>query len=106
MFSGGTDDADSALHRKMKHDIQLYKEAGMRVWADSHYPSLPNNHKREVLECVQEKGDIIYVPQGVEHAVVNYGDTVAVAMQSWTQKWCPVPGHRARPTYGVPQWPQ
>jgi len=106
LFSGGTDDADSIQHQELKDHIQTYREAGMRVWADSYYPSLPKEHKRHILQCVQEKGDMIYVPQGVEHAVVNYGDTVAVAMQSWTTKWCPEPGYRARPTYGVPQWPQ
>ena len=29
-------------------------------------------------ECVQHPGDLVYVPPGYHHAVVNLGDTAAV----------------------------
>eukprot|EP01052_Picozoa_sp_SAG31_P000307 SAG31_NODE_9_length_42330_cov_441.979162_22_plen_79_part_00 len=29
-------------------------------------------------ECVQYPGDLVYVPPGYQHAIVNLGDTVAV----------------------------
>jgi len=82
LFSGGTEGAESDGNKEMRDDIQLQQEGGMRVWAESFYPALPEKHKRRVLECVQTKGDVIYVPEGVEHGVVNYGDTVAVSFNN------------------------
>jgi hypothetical protein len=79
LFPGGTKGSESEENKEMREDIQLQQEAGMRVWAESFYPALPEKHRRRVLECVQAKGDVIYVPEGVEHGVVNYGDTVAVS---------------------------
>merc|ERR1719291_1239886 len=80
LFPGGTGGAESAsVDDQLREDLQLQQEGGMRVWAESFYPALPEKHKRRVLECVQAKGDVIYVPEGFEHGVVNYGDTVAVS---------------------------
>lgn len=30
-------------------------------------------------ECVQQKGDVMYVPPDFEHAVVNWGEVVALS---------------------------
>mmetsp|Transcript_11722 Transcript_11722/g.26766 ORF Transcript_11722/g.26766 Transcript_11722/m.26766 type:complete len:205 (-) Transcript_11722:58-672(-) len=83
MFDGGTDGAESDENKAMREDVQFQQEAGMRVWAENFYPALPEKYRRRVLECVQAKGDVIYVPEGVEHGVVNYGDTVAVSFNQY-----------------------
>jgi uncharacterized cupin superfamily protein len=41
------------------------------------WPSLPQNQRP--LQCYQEKGDLIYIPNGTTHAVWNKGETVAVS---------------------------
>ena len=33
----------------------------------------------KVLSCVQERGDLVYVPEGRQHAVKNEGEVVAVS---------------------------
>eukprot|EP00913_Durusdinium_trenchii_P017176 g16152.t1 len=44
------------------------------------YPTLSADQRP--LECVVHAGDIVYVPDGWYHAVVNLADTVAVSYQS------------------------
>ena len=34
-----------------------------------------------VQECIQRAGEAIYIPAGWHHAVVNIGETVALAVQ-------------------------
>ncbi|CAJ1392835.1 unnamed protein product [Effrenium voratum] len=49
-------------------------------WLQLVYPTLPEEQRP--LECVVEAGDVVYVPDGWYHAVVNLADTVAVSFQS------------------------
>ncbi|CAJ1350897.1 unnamed protein product, partial [Effrenium voratum] len=44
-------------------------------WLQLVYPTLPEEQRP--LECVVEAGDVVYVPDGWYHAVVNLADTVA-----------------------------
>ncbi|CAE8706193.1 unnamed protein product, partial [Polarella glacialis] len=52
-------------------------------WIRLIYPTLKHEHKP--LECIVGPGDMIYVPDGWYHAVVNLADTVAVSVQSRDQ---------------------
>ncbi|CAK9091394.1 unnamed protein product [Durusdinium trenchii] len=49
-------------------------------WIQLVYPTLSADQRP--LECVVHAGDIVYVPDGWYHAVVNLADTVAVSYQS------------------------
>ena len=44
------------------------------------YPTLAPGERP--LECVQGPGDVVYVPAGWYHAVVNLADSLAVSVQS------------------------
>ena len=46
-------------------------------WFQEEYSKL----KQPLFECVQEPGDIIYVPEGYGHAVLNLEESLAVAME-------------------------
>ncbi|CAG5132383.1 unnamed protein product [Candidula unifasciata] len=48
-------------------------------WVDHVYPNLTDVDKP--IECVQQPGEILYLPEGTYHATLNLGDTIAVAMQ-------------------------
>ena len=37
------------------------------------------------LECMQEPGDLIYVPEAWYHAVVNIGEVLSIAILSANQ---------------------
>ena len=50
-------------------------------WMTEVYPFLPSNQKP--IECVQEKGEIIFVPSLWFHQVLNITTTIAV-----TQNFC------------------
>jgi hypothetical protein len=78
VFSGSTKEIAMGHHQDLWEDVDSLKHGGVNVWAENFYPSLPEPYKREILECVQEKGDIMYVPAGAEHAVLNYGDALAL----------------------------
>ena len=41
---------------------------------------LVDGSARRLVECTQEKGDVLLVPAQVPHAVVNEGDTVSVSL--------------------------
>jgi hypothetical protein len=82
--AAGSEFADAAPTKAVLDEVVSYTKKRMSVWAESVYPSYPalSLLKSQILECVQEEGDIIYVPQATLHGVVNYGDTVAVAIQA------------------------
>jgi hypothetical protein len=46
-------------------------------WLRTAMPTLPV----QPLECTQEAGDILFVPQGWHHAVINLADTLAAAVE-------------------------
>ncbi|KAK7102585.1 uncharacterized protein [Littorina saxatilis] len=49
-------------------------------WFELVYPNL--TAEQRPLECVQEGGEILYLPEGFYHATLNIGDTIAVALQN------------------------
>ncbi|CAL1543347.1 unnamed protein product [Lymnaea stagnalis] len=51
-------------------------------WVNNVYPNLPEADKP--MECVQEAGEILYLPEGMYHATLNLGDTIALAIQKKT----------------------
>ncbi|XP_076468981.1 uncharacterized protein LOC143299581 [Babylonia areolata] len=57
----------------------VYHGFHMRYWYERVYPNLTASQRP--LECVQQGGEILYLPEGFYHATLNIGDTVAVAMQ-------------------------
>ncbi|XP_025108459.1 uncharacterized protein LOC112572786 isoform X2 [Pomacea canaliculata] len=48
-------------------------------WYERIYPNLTLD--KMPMECVQQGGDILYLPEGFYHATLNIGDTIAVALQ-------------------------
>ncbi|XP_041347741.1 uncharacterized protein LOC121367556 isoform X2 [Gigantopelta aegis] len=48
-------------------------------WFSKVYPVLSETQKP--VECVQQAGEIIYLPEGMYHGTINIGDTVAVGIQ-------------------------
>lgn len=56
-------------------------EAGLKSpahWFRDHLPALRARCPQYVGECVQEPGEVIYVPAGVWHSVLNVEDSIAV----------------------------
>ncbi|CAE8665416.1 unnamed protein product [Polarella glacialis] len=51
-------------------------------WLNSIYPSLPAESLP--LEFIQKSGDVVYIPDGWYHAVINLADTLAVSIQSFS----------------------
>jgi hypothetical protein len=48
-------------------------------WLLEFYPglqTLPEGSTARPLECIQQTGELLYVPEGWYHATVNLGDTV------------------------------
>lgn len=37
--------------------------------------------KHMILECTQQPGEVIFVPQGYRHAVVNIKDSIGIASE-------------------------
>ncbi|XP_055882037.1 uncharacterized protein LOC106054114 isoform X2 [Biomphalaria glabrata] len=48
-------------------------------WFHHVYPELTEEEKP--IECVQQGGEILYLPEGMYHATLNLGDTIALAIQ-------------------------
>ena len=40
------------------------------------------NHPEDMLECIQNKGDVLYLPAGWKHMTLNIGETIAVGGQA------------------------
>ena len=53
------------------------------AWLESVYPSLPLTDRP--LECVQLPNDVIYVPAGWHHAVLNIGETAGASWRNASQ---------------------
>ena len=48
-------------------------------WLAEFYPglqTLPAGSHARPMECIQQAGELLYVPEGWYHATVNLGDTV------------------------------
>ncbi|XP_048252971.1 uncharacterized protein LOC124133842 isoform X1 [Haliotis rufescens] len=52
---------------------------GQLDWFQNLYPNLTTDQKP--TECIQEPGEILYVPEGVYHGTINLGDTIAIGIQ-------------------------
>ena len=48
-------------------------------WLKAVYPTLEDNDKP--IECVQEAGEILYLPESYYHETINIGDTLAIGFQ-------------------------
>jgi hypothetical protein len=59
------------------------EDAPIRDWLDEFHPGLLTLEPaaRGFVECVQRRGELLYVPEGFFHGTVNLGDTLAVAGQ-------------------------
>jgi len=53
-------------------------------WINQIYPNLSDEDKP--IECIQEPGEILYVPEGWYHAVINLGEGVAIGYQMFEHK--------------------
>jgi len=62
-------------------DTEYYASPEVMKWYTEYYPFIPP--EQMPLECVQEPGEIIFVPSGWWHQVLNLSETVAV-----TQNFC------------------
>ncbi|KAL5013202.1 hypothetical protein ScPMuIL_007472 [Solemya velum] len=47
-------------------------------WIRKIYPTLSDDEKP--LECIQEAGDILYLPEGFYHATINLADTLGISI--------------------------
>lgn len=52
---------------------------GIVDWLQRVYPV--TKRKSPPVECIQQPGDVLYIPEGWYHAVVNLADSVAVTLQ-------------------------
>ncbi|KAK3101813.1 hypothetical protein FSP39_006556 [Pinctada imbricata] len=48
-------------------------------WYDIVYPNLAEDD--QPMECIQQAGEILYLPEGTYHGTINLGDTVAIGIQ-------------------------
>ena len=61
-------------------DFPVYR--GQFAWERETYPAIKANSQLSApLECLQEAGDIVYIPEGWFHATSNLGETIGVAAQ-------------------------
>ena len=65
-------EANDAFLKKWNDNGQQRDDFLKNIW-----PFLPK--KQRPLECYQEKGDLIYIPDGTLHAVWNKGEVVSVS---------------------------
>lgn len=49
----------------------------MKDWMERFYPSLSSR----LVECVQEAGTVLYVPDGWYHATINLEDSIGIAVE-------------------------
>ncbi|KAH9503774.1 JmjC domain-containing protein 8 [Bulinus truncatus] len=57
----------------------VYHGFTLMDWFHKVYPQLTEAEKP--IECVQRGGEILYLPEGMYHATLNLGDTIALAIQ-------------------------
>ncbi|CAH3170165.1 unnamed protein product, partial [Porites lobata] len=50
-------------------------------WINKVYPN--PSPKDKPVECIQEEGDILYLPESYYHGTVNIGDTMAIGIQKY-----------------------
>nr|KAG5708468.1 hypothetical protein BaRGS_026195 [Batillaria attramentaria] len=57
----------------------VYNGLLIMEWYKRIYPNLTLQDRP--LECIQQAGELIYLPEGTYHATINVGDTIGVAIQ-------------------------
>ncbi|XP_031570533.1 2-oxoglutarate and iron-dependent oxygenase JMJD4-like [Actinia tenebrosa] len=57
----------------------VWPSFSQREWFNKVYPTL--RPKQMPQECVQEAGEIMYLPESYYHGTINIGDTVAIGIQ-------------------------
>ncbi|KAH3876399.1 uncharacterized protein LOC127868474 isoform X3 [Dreissena polymorpha] len=57
----------------------VYPGYTMREWIEHIYPTLTAVNRP--IECIQEPGEILYLPESTYHGTVNLGDTIALGIQ-------------------------
>ena len=72
-------------HAKMRDPP--FRSHGTLRWMREVLPTLPPDQRP--LQCMQQAGDLIYVPQGYWHGTINLGETIGVSGQFVrnTNKW-------------------
>lgn len=59
-----------------------YPAFAITDWWDRIRPHLNGPASNRPIECVQEPGDLMYVPEGWHHAVINVEDVVGISFQN------------------------
>eukprot|EP00466_Bigelowiella_natans_P021506 jgi/Bigna1/61398/fgenesh1_kg.21_\ len=63
---------------------RVYSKMKMKDWTmRPQQQHAAEYHPRSKIECEQEEGDLIFIPNLWAHGVVNHGSTVALALE-WT----------------------
>ena len=65
---------------------QILSNKPISEWVDEDLPSLLT----PPFECTQEAGDIMFVPHGWTHGVLNLKSTIAVAMETDSSRGNPM----------------
>jgi hypothetical protein len=63
-------------HKKVQRLLASIEKHGRQKWLNKIYPSLKKTRPKQ---CVQEKGDLMYVPKDTIHAVWNEGEAIGVS---------------------------
>nr|KAG5690113.1 hypothetical protein BaRGS_010704 [Batillaria attramentaria] len=72
------------MKRWFLYPVNRHPPGGMDInsmeWYEHIYLSQKLTEEDKPLECVQEAGEIIYIPEGYWHAVINIGDTIGMTL--------------------------
>ncbi len=74
---------DPAQHAKLEKEIYAKWGEGThsRDWFEQEYLQLQNDNRLNIWECVQEAGELIYVPQNMYHVALNLTPVVGVVAE-------------------------
>ena len=59
----------------------IYSREPILLWIERDLEKLQNKSDAHVYECIQEPGDVIFVPEMWSHGVENLAESVGVAME-------------------------
>ena len=72
VFNSQAEDVEKVAHKHRTAD-DFWKAHSTSSWYENIYPKLPRSFKRAIKQCVQRRGDAVYVPENWQHAVINSG---------------------------------
>ena len=72
---------------------------GTKVW--SIHPTSQQMPRDTTLRVIQERGDLIYIPNGWYHAVSNVGDVIAISALDFSQSHEPISQEAEEPVIGT-----